>query len=396
MRKLLDKFCHFVDKIGKYNFALAMFLIIVFVVMGLYTTFSLRTYSDDFSIIDGIETYKFIISASDKGNIVTIPSKSSKNIAITVTNPEKVRLKYGIYYSTIVDLSDVMIGYLSTNDYQAVDILEADSEVIVTIKIYNDSDNDVMISFGLIYGLENGGELKKDNTKEWVKELEYERFNLNEAKVGSYVKYIGTNGCLGDSCSGKNANYVDSSNMGYCKSNIDNYNVSGWRIAYIKDLSPYIISAGAVECINLLGNESSKLDNVAVKYCNPTYIYGGICSDVNSWNINVNDFKNITGSNLYYNTLDDNSCFESKENSSCGFSNDLMDIGSWYWVNDESGVEAMTYAWNPTDRFVVYGVTEDDYGVRPILRLDTNIEVVGGKGTMDNPYLIRNAYVYNG
>ncbi len=395
MVKLLEKFNQLIDKIGKPNFILIVFITFIVVVTGLYSTFSMYTATEEMSIIDGIETFKFIISANNSSNIVTIPSNSEKNVAITVNNPEKIRLKYGIYYATTYDLKDVSIGYLETSDYKATDIIESNTNAVVTIKVYNDSENDIMISFGLSYGLENGGDLKIDNTKKWVEKIDFERFNLNEAPIGSYISYVGTNDCVKDSCLGRNTNYKDEDNLGYCKNASDTFKVNGWRIAYIKELSPYIISASSPECISLINDQNNnKLDTTALKYCNSKYIYGGICSDINTWNMNINDFKNITKNNLYYNTLDDNSCFESKENKECGYEQDLIDTGSWYWINDEAGLSALAYTWNPIDRYMTYGNNEEELGLRPVLRLDTNIEVIGGKGTMKEPYIIENKEAY--
>ena len=71
---------------------------------------------------------------------------------------------------------------------------------------------------------------------------------LNEVEVGSYVKYVGNNGCEGDSCSGINANSGDASN-GYCNGSSAEFSVSGWRVAYINNESAHLISAGSPECV---------------------------------------------------------------------------------------------------------------------------------------------------
>ena len=50
---------------------------------------------------------------------------------------------------------------------------------------------------------------------------------LSYMKAGSYVKYIGDNGCNGRSCQGVNANYVDVNHKGYCSSLVQYYS-DGW------------------------------------------------------------------------------------------------------------------------------------------------------------------------
>ncbi len=72
---------------------------------------------------------------------------------------------------------------------------------------------------------------------------------LNTVSVGSYVKYMGNNGCDGNHCAGDNANYVSDDDMGYCDDTSYGFIVNGWRVAYIKDNSAYLVSAGAPECV---------------------------------------------------------------------------------------------------------------------------------------------------
>ena len=72
---------------------------------------------------------------------------------------------------------------------------------------------------------------------------------LNTVSVGSYVKYMGNNGCDGNHCAGDNANYVSDDDMGYCGNSYYGFIVNGWRVAYIKDNSAYLVSAGAPECV---------------------------------------------------------------------------------------------------------------------------------------------------
>ena len=81
---------------------------------------------------------------------------------------------------------------------------------------------------------------------------------LSSMKPGSYVKYVGNNGCRDRSCSGENSNYVSDNDMGYCFSNNYKFVTNGFRIAYVKDDTAYLISAGSPECVQSYAvNESS-------------------------------------------------------------------------------------------------------------------------------------------
>ena len=60
MAKFIERVNEFIEKVGKRNFILLTFIIIVLVISGLYGTFSLFTTSD-VSYSDNIKIYKFII-----------------------------------------------------------------------------------------------------------------------------------------------------------------------------------------------------------------------------------------------------------------------------------------------------------------------------------------------
>ena len=62
----------------------------------------------------------------------------------------------------------------------------------------------------------------------------WEKDYLNTKDVGSYVSYSGNNGCSGTACEGKNGSNIKAKHQ-------------GWRIAYKKDNTIYLIPANGVE-----------------------------------------------------------------------------------------------------------------------------------------------------
>ena len=230
---------------------------------------------------------------------------------------------------------------------------------------------------------------------------------LSEMPVGSYVKYVGDNGCSGKACEGQNANYVSDTDMGYCDSTSYKFYVNGWRIGYIENGSVSLISAGAPECMcsfsdgsfsnssctgslseNDIGKHYTNMDNIALKYCNSDYIKGGICGIEDAHAMDAEDFKRITGS-----TLSSSSCYGSNFSSdmSCGYSNDLIDNGGYYWfATNESS--SNSFAWRPYSRGVLDINSFHLNGVRPVLNLESSIIVTGGDGTYKKPYEISNNY----
>ena len=234
---------------------------------------------------------------------------------------------------------------------------------------------------------------------------------LSDMPIGSYVDYIGNNGCEGNHCKGENANYVDDdTSMGYCYSSSYRFSVNGWRIGYLKDGSAYLISAGAPECMctDSSGNAKTScsssydgtggvpqhlanLNNISLKYCNQDYAYNGVCDSTSSWNVKDSDFQEITfniGKKKKLSDAKSDDCYRKK---SCGVSYNLIDNGGYYWfataLNSSSWA---AFNWNSYYRDVKSHTSNSAHGVRPVLRLASSVIVTGGSGTYEDPYTIAN------
>lgn len=234
---------------------------------------------------------------------------------------------------------------------------------------------------------------------------------LTDMEVGSYVSYTGNFGCSGDACSGQNANYVSDNDMGYCYNSDYKFYANGWRLGYVSDGTPYLISAGSPECMctNSNGTASTNcstyettegvsihlanLNNYALKYCNQDYAYGGVCNSSSSWNMNATDFQKIVGK-----ILSNSSCYEKYSDKSCGYTNDLIDNGGYYWLaNPYSSVFTNVFYWYPRNRYVESSNSGVAFGIRPVLRLESSVLVIGGSGTYVDPYRItNNNFLING
>lgn len=233
---------------------------------------------------------------------------------------------------------------------------------------------------------------------------------LSTASPGSYVVYEGNTGCSGEACKGQNANYVDSNNMGWCGDSTLKYNATGWRIAYVMDENVWLVSAGAPECMctgmdsemnagvtgctnydetyisNNLDRHKHNLMSVASKYCNSSYVEGGICNDSNTRYLNADgndgDFDKILSDYPGFGTC--------VSNSSEACYNDLINIGGTYWGGvHQTRVENYAYSivgssYLNSERYVM------SRGVRPIIKLASTVYITGGTGTQDDPYTIAN------
>ena len=293
---------------------------------------------------------------------------------------------------------------------------------------------------------------------------------LSDMKPGSYVKYTGNNGCDGKHCSGDNGNYLSDDDMGYCGDKANKFTTNGFRIAYVKDSTAYLVSAGSPECVQSYAvNESTDkitlvngapyyfakdyifnkdtgefslngvgigtfvinkdykkikdnylytcmsansttcdtlykvidannkggtyqviyntyksndikiLDKLAIKYCNKSYAYGDKCNSDSTWNINSEDYKMILDSELA-------DCIGKKSDKECGYGNDLIFNGGIYNFSylDDDKIGQSSY--NSIDKVKSIG----GFGIRPVIRLKSNIVVVSGSGSYEDPYVISN------
>ncbi len=274
---------------------------------------------------------------------------------------------------------------------------------------------------------------------------------LSSMQVGSYVAYRGSGGTVGstsvscqsdgsassltedvgteapNSCLGQNAREdLDTSGYtyGYCYSSDYKYYVTGWRIAYILKGKVMLVSAGSPECNTRTGSDTNvtyinMANALALKYCNTDFVDGdctcsdsdedGLCdmASTDAWAMSDTDFYYMTKSISGYGkrlTVSSSSlgniggalgttlyCASQYSYPECGYNNDLIDNGGYYWFAASDGLaSANGVFWSPFKRYVDVESGTYAYGLRPVVRLSSSIFVTGGSGTMDDPYQIGN------
>ena len=220
---------------------------------------------------------------------------------------------------------------------------------------------------------------------------------LADMPVGSFVKYTGNNGCNGAACDGENP-FKEEGGLGSCMSDIQRYYFDGWRVAYSKGGTAYLISAGATDCLCTnedgstsdydCGSEVSgvnmnlhvdNLNQTSLKYCNTTYAYNGVCDENSAWGMNMTDYKNMLNKTADY-------CYM-RISKLCGTSNSLIHNGGVYWFTT-TAYDGTFFSWGLES---LYDTSSSlAYGVRPVLRLQSSVIVVGGSGTEEDPYQLAN------
>ena len=224
----------------------------------------------------------------------------------------------------------------------------------------------------------NGGKIPSSCDVNFVSRSKAKVKFSDVAKVGDYVSYNNNGGV--DSCYNGDRKFYG----------------KGYRVAYVDNGSVYLISNGASLCVatdgnnkvssslassggNVSNHNTNSLKKVIDEDCDSKYVYGGKCDNGSIRLFNVSDFAKISGK-----SLGNNSCFKSSSDKLCGYSNDLLDNGGYYWIFGNNGNKL--FYWDPVMRYVSDNSVEYPYGLRAIIRLDSSVYVKSGSGSASDLY----------
>lgn len=482
--------------ISKKNiYLLSVFVVslLLLVIIPTYAKFP-SNYTASDNMVGLVLDFNVSITNLEEYEEIVIEPNSYEKFNVKITNNLGHDAFYGIWYRMVEPAtinSNIQVGKLYGTSVNTSGSIKSGVDTTATLIIKNNTSNQIKIDVGIATSDTSTSDIEYLNGKKLISSTV--KLLLRDVEAGSYVQYTGNNGCSGKACEGQNANYVDSSNMGYCVTSTYVFTVNGWRVGYVSDSTAYIVSAGAPECYgtpnipagyvenieyqkeypptlyeqntffknysfntstgiytlsgdNFSVNPSnlndfetliqhadyytcnegttsscstmyqiapisatifynyytsiyneggapsaethiSNLNTEALKYCNSTYAYGGKCNADSTWNMRANDFERITGK-----PLSGSSCWNVSNNITCGFGNDLIGNGSYYWYATQFDSHNVTFFWAP-DRSSVYGSPSVgkpslNFGLRPVVRTKASVYITGGEGTMTSPYTI--------
>lgn len=295
--------------------------------------------------------------------------------ATDVINYKYIMIKVGKYDS--ISLADT-----KNNVVREGVIVKANSNVTIDVKIYISdkiSNSEVGKNFSAKLSI-NGIAVSSSNVVDNSNLVsDYEL--LSSMDTGSYVDF------LDNTVNFNNANYIDEVNMGYCFNINNKYKFNGYRLLYVKDGISYLVSAGANYCFDNVNNDSisgliNDIDNKYNDYCNPKYMYEGKCDKDTVHIFNSDDFKMIFSSDI--------SDCDNSNDLNCGYGSELINNGGYYWIIDNSDL-LKQYYWDPVNGYVNNTSRfNQGYGIRVVLKLDKDVYVEKGMGTLDNPYVVKN------
>ena len=324
--------------------------------------------------VNGIKPYRIKITNSGnvdyKFNVIL-----EDTTATDVINYKYIMVKVGKYDAVSLNTCD-------NNIIRKDVVVKANSSVLVDVKVYISdkiSNSEVGKNFSSKLSV-NGIAIysSQDIVDNSMLVSDYQL--LSSATVGSYIVLSDSN------IKFDNANYVNDDDMGYCFNVGNKYKYNGYRLLYVKDGVPYVISGGANYCFDNIENDNvdglvNDIDNKLNTYCDNKYIFEGKCNRDNIHIFNSDDYKEVTSKDI-------NDC-DGNNDLYCGYNSEIINNGGYYYILDNNNLKQ--YYWDPVNGYVNNTSRFNmGYGIRVILKLDSNVYIDKGTGTFNNPYVIKN------
>jgi len=147
-------------------------IILLVIVTGLYSSYAINVFYNEGIPLTYDQALDFSLS-NELEQEVSVEANKTKVIDFDITNPYEGNIKYGLTYKMInpTTLPDgVIIAQSSESPNISVGMLEEDDSIIVSIIIVNNTDSNLTLSLGIVYGYENGGELILEDNEVLIEE----------------------------------------------------------------------------------------------------------------------------------------------------------------------------------------------------------------------------------
>lgn len=144
---------------SKKSILVVLFLLLLSV--GGFTLYSTFAYNEEaMKLEDSNSDYNLIYSLRENSNKnVSVSSKEEKYIDIELNNIYPSNVMYGMYYYLVSPNkmpTGVEIKLSEESDNPVLDIIKSGETKVVSIKIKNDSDDNINLIVGALIGFENG------------------------------------------------------------------------------------------------------------------------------------------------------------------------------------------------------------------------------------------------
>ena len=361
-------------------------IIITLLILGGYFSYAMFTVSKEkenaISIVTGNLTYELKVDDKET-NTLTVPSNSRKDFIVTLSNPNNRVGRFNFYYEGSLP-EGVDIGYIEKEgvntppsstgiNLEKVDTTGSSNTYLV--RVSNTTESEISIELGVSVG------------------LDYNDLELPEN--GHLLRKITSTGTVSEVIEDdimNRLNYGDSEQTFVTSSNPYNYIwYSGklWRVVSIdsSDNSVKLVTQWNISSISYDDDSSAFEGSYMEMWLNDTTVDGFLG--------NLRSPENFIKMDSKWNAKEDGAETALEVESSVG----LLNSYEYNAVGNLSSYLNNSLQWwtltpNPTGGVITVGINggmggngfSAANGIRPSINLKSNVKIVDGDGTVDNPY----------
>ncbi len=373
-------------------------IIITLLILGGYFSYAMFTVSKEknnaISIVTGNLEYELLVDG-EESNTLTVPSNTVKDFTITLSNPNNIRARFNFYY--VGDLSsNTKVGYITeegTNilpDEKGINLEKVDttgSSNSYIIRVINNSGSSVTINLGVSVGLDyNDLSLPEDG--HLFEEI------ISKGEVGTVVlSNISKDNIYDDG--------YDTFTTGQYPNNYVWYSGKLWRAVLVNNEKKTVklVTQWNISSINYSSGSSAFEESYMQEWLNDTTVDGFLG--------NLRDQDKFIVTDAVWDATEDDRALgsitrpngETTVTDTIGLLNIYEYQTSYKGTNYKNGYLNNELYWStltPYSASTVHGVrnngeaayysSSDTYGIRPSINLKSNVKIVSGNGTIDNPY----------
>ena len=371
-------------------------IIITLLIVGGYFSYAMFTVSKEKSnairIVTGNLTYKLTVDGKET-NTLTVGSKETKTFTVTLSNPNNRIARFNFYYVGSLP-TDVTAGYVTGDGLNTppvsigINLEKADvsgSSNTYSIRVSNKSSSSATITLGVSVGLDYN-DLTLPENGHLFEEI------VMTGKVSDIVIDNLSSGSTYD-------DGIDTFITGEDPNNYIWYSGKLWRAVSVNNdtEATKLVTQWNISAINY-SNGSTAFDGSYMEdWLNNTSVDGFLG--------NLRDYENFIVTNSVWDaTMDDSELGSIKrpnggttviapvgllntyeyQSSNDGQTNSYLNNGLYWWTLTQSissNIRSVGYYGDVS----VYSALNAG-GVRPSINLKSNVTIVDGDGTIDNPY----------
>ena len=370
-------------------------IIITLLILGGYFSYAMFTVSKEksnaISIVTGNLTYELLIDG-EEGNTLTVPSNTVKDFTITLSNPNNRVARFNFYYVGALS-SNTKVGYIvedRTNtfpDEKGINLEKegtAGSSNTYIIRVINNSGKSVTVNLGVSVGLDYN-DLSLPENGHLFEEITY------KGEVGTVVlSNISKDNTYDDG--------VDTFTTGQYPNNYVWYSGKLWRAVSVnnEEKTVKLVTQWNISTISYDNDSSAFAGSYMEEWLNDTSVDGFLG--------NLREPEKFIKIDSKWNAsmMNDTSKPPSEEEGGTIVEDavGLLNVYEYVMSGDNGSYSVNDLYWwtlTPYDANSLWRMRDDgqkqqsslDYsrnGVRPSINLKTNVKIVDGDGTIDNPY----------